>query len=66
MPKARPVYVEYTKGERKGERFVVASAARAKELHPDATIMHYEDTPGEKYEEPKAATKADKQKDEGS
>lgn len=47
---SKPVVIEYTKGDRSGETYVVESAALAKKYHPDATITGFED--GSEYEPP--------------
>lgn len=62
---SKSVLIEYGRdvdGYGKGERFAIASAAKAKELHPNARIVSHED--GSDYEEtrPRAEVKADADK----
>lgn len=39
----KPVVIEYKTGVLSGARYVVVSAAKAAEVHPDAVIVGYED-----------------------
>jgi len=55
----KPVVIEFKRdrdGYGKGERFVVASQAKAEELYPGATVISYED--GTPFEKPKPSAPA--------
>lgn len=54
----KPVVIEYRSGTLSGARYVVISAAKAAEVHPDAVIVGYEDGSAFQADAPAKGSKA--------